>query len=136
MPKKIVFGALAAALSGSLFVWMITSGWLSSKLRAQEQSAGKTHLSGAQALPVPDPPFKGVIDRKAKDSKPDFPQAVTALKDAPNVLLILTDDTGFGASSTLAGPIPTPAFDRVAQNGLRFNNFHTTDCARLRGRRC
>jgi arylsulfatase len=132
MPKKIVFGALAAALAGSLFVWVITSGWLPSKLRAQERPADKTHLSGAQALPVPDPTFKGVIDRKAKYSKPDFPQAVTA----PNVLLILTDDTGFGASSTFGGPIPTPAFDRVAQNGMRFNNFHTTDCARLRGRLC
>ena len=135
MPKKIVFGTLAAALAGSLFVWMITSGWLPSELRAREQPADKTHLSSAQALPVPDPPFKGVIDRKAKDSKPDFPQAVTAPKDAPNVLLLLTDETGFGASSTFGGPIPTPSIASLG-NGLRFNNFHTTDCARLRGRRC
>jgi arylsulfatase A-like enzyme len=126
MSKKIVIGVLAAALTSALFVWMITSGWLPAKLRAQEQPADKTHSTGAQVLPVPDPPFKGVIGRKAKDSTPDFPKAVTAPKDAPNVLLILTDDTGFGASSTFGGPIPTPALDRIAQSGLRFNNFHTT----------
>jgi arylsulfatase A-like enzyme len=77
-------------------------------------------------LPVPDPPFNGIIGRKASDSKPDFPKAVSAPKGAPNVLLILTDDTGFGACSTFGGPIPTPGLDRVAQHGLRYNNFHTT----------
>ena len=47
-------------------------------------------------------------------------------KGAPNVLLILTDDVGFGAPSTFGGLIPTPALDRVAKNGLRYINFHTT----------
>ena len=82
--------------------------------------------SGSAVLPVPEPQFGGVIGRKASESKPDFPKAITAPKGAPNVLLILTDDTGFGASSTFGGPIPTPALDRVAQRGLRYNNFHTT----------
>ena len=77
-------------------------------------------------LPQPDQPFKGVIGRKASESKPDFPKGVSAPKGAPNVLLILTDDTGFGASSTFGGPIPTPTLDQVAQRGLRYNNFHTT----------
>ena len=77
-------------------------------------------------LPRPEPSFKGVIGRKASESRPDFPQAVTAPKDAPNVLLILTDDTGFGASSTFGGPIPTPNLERVHQNGLCYNGFHTT----------
>jgi len=45
---------------------------------------------------------------------------------APNVLLILTDDVGFGATSTFGGPIPTPTFDRLAANGLRYTAFHTT----------
>jgi arylsulfatase len=79
-----------------------------------------------QILPAPEPQFHGVIGRKASESKPDFPQAVMAPKGAPNILLIMTDDTGFGAPSTFGGPIPTPALDRVAQGGLRFNNFHTT----------
>jgi arylsulfatase A-like enzyme len=81
---------------------------------------------GSAILPAPEPQFHGVIGRKASDSKPDFPQAVTAPKGAPNVLMILTDDTGFGAASTFGGPISTPTLDRVAARGLRYNNFHTT----------
>ena len=77
-------------------------------------------------LPVPQPQFGGIIGRKASESKPDFPKAVTAPRGAPNILLILTDDTGFGAASTFGGPIPTPTLDREAQGGLRYNNFHTT----------
>lgn len=57
-----------------------------------------------------------------KDSRSDFPKSVAAPKDAPNVLLIMTDDTAVGAPSTFGGPIPTPALDRVANSGLRFNN--------------
>src|SRR5262245_35922525 len=55
---------------------------------------------GSMVLPVPQPQFGGIIGRKASESKPDFPKAVTAPKGAPNILLILTDDTGFGAAST------------------------------------
>jgi arylsulfatase A-like enzyme len=81
---------------------------------------------GSAVLPVPQPQFGGNIGRKASESTPDFPKAVTAPKGAPNVLLIMTDDTGFGAASTFGGPIPTPALDRLAKSGLRYNEFHTT----------
>jgi arylsulfatase len=81
---------------------------------------------GSAVLPAPEPPFGGVIGRTAKESTPDFPKAVTAPAGAPNVLLIMTDDTGFGAPSTFGGPIPTPTLDRVAKSGLRYNQFHTT----------
>src|SRR6266568_5746038 len=77
-------------------------------------------------LPRPEQPFKGHIGRTVGDSTKDFPQEVKAPKGAPNILLILTDDVGFGASSTFGGPIPTPTFDRLAKNGLRYNQFHTT----------
>ena len=77
-------------------------------------------------LPYPDPAFAGTIARNAKDSKSDFPPERKAPKGAPNVVLILTDDVGFGASSTFGGPIATPNFDRLAANGLRYNQFHTT----------
>ena len=77
-------------------------------------------------LPKPETPFHGKIGRTAKDSTPDFPKGVEAPKGAPNVLLILTDDVGFGASSTFGGPIQTPNFQRLADSGLRFNTFHTT----------
>src|SRR5271167_362403 len=79
-----------------------------------------------EVLPRPEPPFKGHIGLTIKDSTKDFPKEVTAPKGAPNILLILTDDVGFGASSTFGGPIPTPTFDRLAKNGLRYNRFHTT----------
>jgi arylsulfatase len=77
-------------------------------------------------LPRPEQEFNGVIGRTVKDSKPDFPKGIEAPKDAPNVLLILTDDVGFGASSTFGGPIQTPNFQRLADSGLRYNMFHTT----------
>jgi len=83
-------------------------------------------LQAQEVLPRPQPPFKGKIERLAKDSSPDFPKGIEAPPGAPNILLILTDDVGFGASSTYGGPISTPTFDRVAKNGLRYTMFHTT----------
>src|SRR5262245_931157 len=85
-----------------------------------------TPLSAAEVLPKPEPPFQGKIGRTAKDSTPDFPKGIEAPKGAPNVLLILTDDVGFGASSTFGGPIQTSTFERLAKDGLRYNTFHTT----------
>jgi arylsulfatase len=82
--------------------------------------------SAQEILPRPEAPFGGRIARTAKDSKPDFPKEVQAPEGAPNILLIMTDDVGFGASSPFGGPIPTPTLDRLAQDGLRFNQFHTT----------
>jgi arylsulfatase len=79
-----------------------------------------------ETLPRPEPKFQGRIGRNAKESTPDFPKDVKAPAGAPNVLLIMTDDVGFGAASTFGGPIPTPTLDRLAHNGLRYNQFHTT----------
>src|ERR1700709_2191650 len=80
-------------------------------------SLGGVSLSAAQeVLPRPEPAFKGKIGRTVKESKPDFPQMTEAPKGAPNVLLIMTDDVGFGASSTFGGPISTPTLDALAQN--------------------
>src|SRR5271169_4543297 len=72
-----------------------------------------------EVLPRPEQPFGGKIGRTPKDSTPDFPKVVEAPKGAPNILVILTDDVGFGASSTFGGPIPTPTMDRLAKAGLR-----------------
>jgi arylsulfatase len=82
--------------------------------------------SGQEVLPKPPAPFKGRIGLSYKDSKPDFPQPVQAPKGAPNILLVLLDDVGFGATSTFGGPINTPTLERLAKNGLRYTNFHTT----------
>jgi arylsulfatase len=83
-------------------------------------------LQPLESLPRPEAPFKGQIGRIASESKPDFPKEVQPPKGAPNVLLIMTDDVGFGASSTFGGPIPTPTFDKLAKRGLKYNRFHTT----------
>lgn len=84
-----------------------------------------TTIDGRQ---IPNPPgkFGGVINRDAKDSKPYWPPQIVPPENAPNVLLIITDDVGYGAPSTFGGVIPTPALDRIAQMGLRFTQFHTT----------
>jgi arylsulfatase len=79
-----------------------------------------------EVLPRPEQPFGGRIGLTAADSVKDFPKEVAAPKGAPNILIILTDDVGFGASSTFGGPIPTATMDRLAKAGLRYNNFHTT----------
>lgn len=78
------------------------------------------------SLPIPQSAFQGKVGLTPAESEKDFPAEVTAPKGAPNVLIILTDDVGFGASSTFGGPIPTPTFDRLAKSGLRYNQFHTT----------
>src|ERR1700683_698345 len=77
----------------------------------------------ADTLPKPDPAFKGKIDPSRDKSSPDWPQRPTAPKGAPNVILILLDDVGFGATSTFGGPVPTPALDELAKGGLRYNRF-------------
>lgn len=82
--------------------------------------------AAADTLPLPRPAFKGKIGTTYKDSIPDFPKPVQAPKDAPNVLLIILDDVGFGHAGTFGGPVATPTLDRLAQNGLRYNQFHTT----------
>ena len=84
-----------------------------------------TTITGTQ-LPPPDPKFGGVIEEKASESKPWWPPRIVPPKGAPNVLLIMTDDQGFGAPSTFGGVIPTPTMDRIANSGLRYTNFHST----------
>ena len=69
---------------------------------------------------------KGEINLNAAQSKPAWPARVVPPKGAPNILLIMTDDVGFAAPSTFGGVIPTPSLDRIAANGLRYTNFHST----------
>ncbi|WP_205195146.1 arylsulfatase [Chitinophaga sp. Cy-1792] len=77
-------------------------------------------------LPRPDPPFKGVIGNTYKESKPDKIPIIKAPDGAPNVLLILIDDCGYGQWGTFGGQVPTPNLDRLAKSGLRYTRFHTT----------
>lgn len=70
--------------------------------------------------------FKGKIGFSAKESTPDWPKSVKAPKDAPNIVLILLDDIGFADASTFGGTAQTPELDKLAAQGLRYNNFNTT----------
>ncbi len=89
-------------------------------------SPSATTTIDGKSLPNPPAEFGGEINLNAKDSTPYWPPRVVPPKGAPNVLLIMTDDVGFGAPSTFGGVIPTPALDRIANTGLRYTQFHST----------
>ncbi len=79
-------------------------------------------------LPIPSQPRTGLITYDAKDPDTTYPpiQQVRPPQGAPNVLIVLLDDVGFGAASAFGGPCQTPTAERLASNGLRYNRFHTT----------
>jgi len=79
-----------------------------------------------EVLPMTGPEPKTYTELDVRNTKPPPAFNVTAPKDAPNVLIVLIDDMGFGSASTFGGPINTPTMDQLADNGLRYNNFHTT----------
>jgi arylsulfatase len=133
--RLLPLGILAA---GALLGYLAASGgWWANA--AQQDNDGRavqttgvagspgatTTISGKQ-LPPPDPKFGGVIKENAAQSKAWWPPRVVPPKGAPNVLLIMTDDVGFGAPSTFGGVIPTPALDRIAKTGLRYTCMHST----------
>src|SRR6266446_3278200 len=82
-------------------------------------------LDGKQ-IPAPPMKFGGEIKESALDSKQWWPPRIVPPKGAPNILLIMTDDQGYGVAGTFGGVIPTPALDRVAKAGLRYTQFHST----------
>ncbi|RPD39785.1 arylsulfatase [Chitinophaga barathri] len=111
---------IKASMLFVLAAWLFQSACAPKTVKETEERAG---------LILPDRrpgEFKGKIAETYKDSKPDFPKTRKAPKDAPNVVIILLDDVGFGATSTFGGPIPTPALEKLAKAGLKFNQWHTT----------
>jgi len=89
-------------------------------------SPSATTTIDGKYVPSPPAPFGGTINLGAEQSKPCWPAKVVPPKGAPNVLLIMTDDQGYGVSGTFGGVIPTPAMDRIAKMGLRYTQFHST----------
>src|SRR5262245_6882080 len=77
-------------------------------------------------LPRAPQPFEGVAKRTLEGSVPSFIQPVKPPPGAPNVLLVLIDDAGFGNPSAFGGPVATPTLDKLAAEGLRYNRFHVT----------
>jgi arylsulfatase A-like enzyme len=84
-----------------------------------------TTIRGNQ-IPAPEPKFGGVIKETLQGSKTWWPPRIVPPKGAPNILLIMTDDQGYGVSGTFGGVIPTPALDRIAKAGLRCTQFNST----------
>jgi arylsulfatase len=119
-------------LATAMMVFPLAFGGVASTQTMAQQITGTpgspsatTTIQGNQ-IPAPDPKFGGVIKENAKDSKPWWPPTIVPPKGAPNILLIMTDDQGYGVSGTFGGIIPTPALDRIAKAGLRYTEFNST----------
>ena len=102
-------------MSSSVFIAIMMTG----SLAAQENI-------NREILPVVAPEPQTYTELDVRNTKPPKPFNVTAPEGAPNVVIILIDDLGFGATTTYGGPIKTPTMDQLANGGLRYNNFHTT----------
>src|SRR6476620_1115075 len=96
------------------------------KIYGQEGSADATMSINGKQIPAPPLKFGGVLKEGVKDSKVWWPPRLVPPKGAPNVLLILTDDQGYGVPGTFGGVIPTPALDRIAKAGLRYTQVCST----------
>jgi arylsulfatase A-like enzyme len=123
MGHQLRFRAIAGALGA--FVLLGVPSLAQQGSAPAGSPAATTSIDGKQ-LPPPDPPFGGVIKDNALQSKAWWPPRVVPPKGAPNVLLIMTDDSGYGVTSTFGGVIPTPALDRIAKAGLRYTQMNST----------
>jgi arylsulfatase A-like enzyme len=115
--------ATALAVAG-VALWPTWSG--AQQVTGVLGSPSATTTVSNKQLPPPDPKFGGVIKQDALKSTPWWAPRVVPPKGAPNVLLIITDDAGFGVPSTFGGVIPTPAMDRIAKEGLRYTRMFST----------
>jgi len=95
-------------------------------LQMTQESATASEWPDRTTLPIPLSPFEGKIGKTYMDSKADWQSPVAAPQGAPNVIVILLDDVGFGQTSTFGGLIPTPHLDKLAAEGIKYNTFHTT----------
>lgn len=110
-----------------LLLLALSALFIPSSTQAAEAATPAAQPGTATVLPPLDFHFPGNVGRTILDSDPpQFPQPVQAPKGAPNVVLILLDDTGFGEYATFGGGVPSPTIQRVADEGLRYNRFHTT----------
>ncbi len=98
----------------------------SDRKSAKKLGDGSTPAVVSDVLPLPPPPFTGTIGDTYADSKPDIISLPAAPAGAPNIVLVMLDDVGFGQASTFGGPANTPTLQRLADEGLRYNRFHTT----------
>jgi arylsulfatase len=103
------------------FIALLTSFW--SVIALAQQTAAKPDRT---VLPIAEPKRPVYTELDARKVKAPPPYDVKAPQGAPNVVIVLIDDMGFGVPGAFGGPVPMPTLDGLAQNGLRYNNFHTT----------
>ncbi|AYC32393.1 arylsulfatase [Pseudomonas cavernae] len=97
------------------------------QVASAQPAAPAAPAAGTVSLPPPDFQFKGNVGRTFQDSDAaTFPQITRPPKGAPNIVLVLLDDVGFGQFSVFGGGVPSPSMEKLAAQGLRFNRFHTT----------
>src|SRR5271156_2604409 len=98
------------------------------KTNGHSASSRAERSASRDVLPIPDRPYQGLRPFNARDPAAKFPpiEPIRPPAGAPNVLVVLLDDVGFGAATTFGGVIRTPTADRLAANGLRYSRFHTT----------
>jgi arylsulfatase len=109
-----------AALAAAVFVSC------SPRKEGQQQAAGASGAFDRSVLPVKEPTYPPVTELDARNATAPARFEVKAPDKAPNVVIVLIDDIGFGHSSAFGGPIEMPTLERLATNGLRYNRFHTT----------
>ena len=126
MLHKSIGGVALHGLLAALLLPLIGATLQAQQITGVPGSPSATETISGEQLPPPPPKFHGKIERNAAQSKPYWPPRVKPRKGAPNILLIMTDDVGFAAPSTFGGVIPTPNLDRIANEGLRYTNFHST----------
>jgi len=126
LPSFMVGAARRGLLSGCALLALTAITAQAQQTTGTPGSPNATTTIDGRYLPPPPQKFQGEINLNAAQSKPAWPARVVPPKGAPNILLIMTDDVGFAAPSTFGGVIPTPTLDRIAANGLRYTNFHST----------
>ena len=124
--RKLFISSARAALAAAF-----GSSWFRNTAQAQTSQPASTSVSAATAsdrtvLPVPEPEYPPITELDARNAKAPPRFEVKAPKGAPNVVVILLDNFGFGDGSTFGGPIQMPTLDRLAATGLRYNNFKVT----------
>src|SRR5947209_5359684 len=124
MTRTTTFLAIIVTGLGVLVGWLAAGGGLQSILHAQTEPAGQD-LDRA-VLPIPAPALEPITELDARNAKAPPRFEVKAPKGAPNVVIVLIDDMGYGHPSTFGGGCAMPTLDRLAAGGLRYSNMHVT----------
>ena len=124
--KRKLLARCTALLFGAVPLALLATNAAAQQVTGTLGAPSATTTLGGRQLPAPDPKFGGRIKNDALQSKAWWAPRIVPPKGAPNVLLIITDDAGFGVPSTFGGVIPTPTMDRLANEGLRYNRMFST----------